>query len=81
METFGDTTRGISGDGMTTTDNGLYYDPYDPYDFEIDKNPYPIWKRLRDERPLYYTKAAPRTDDAAHTSTVCGWERLPVITR
>ena len=53
METFGDTTRGISGDGMTTTDNGLYYDPYD---FEIDKNPYPIWKRLRDERPLYYNE-------------------------
>lgn len=30
---------------------GLYYDPYD---FEIDKNPYPIWRRLRDEQPLYY---------------------------
>jgi cytochrome P450 len=27
---------------------------YDPYDFEIDTNPYPIWKRLRDEQPLYY---------------------------
>jgi len=26
---------------------------YDPYDFEIDKDPYPIWKRLRDEQPLY----------------------------
>ena len=29
---------------------------YDPYDFEIDTNPYPIWKRLRDERPLYYNE-------------------------
>jgi cytochrome P450 len=38
---------------MTTTNNGLYYDPYD---FEIDKDPYPIWKRLRDERPLYYNE-------------------------
>jgi cytochrome P450 len=27
---------------------------YDPYDFEIDNDPYPIWKRLRDEHPLYY---------------------------
>jgi cytochrome P450 len=26
---------------------------YDPFDFEIDTNPYPIWKRLRDEQPLY----------------------------
>src|SRR3954471_16157377 len=27
---------------------------YDPYDFAIDTDPYPVWKRLRDERPLYY---------------------------
>jgi cytochrome P450 len=27
---------------------------YDPYDFEIDADPYPVWKRLRDERPLYH---------------------------
>ena len=27
---------------------------YDPYDFEIDADPYPVWKRLRDEYPLYY---------------------------
>jgi cytochrome P450 len=26
---------------------------YDPYDFRIDDDPYPIWKRLRDEQPLY----------------------------
>jgi len=29
---------------------------YDPFDFEIDDNPYPIWKRLRDEAPLYYNE-------------------------
>jgi cytochrome P450 len=29
---------------------------YDPYDFEIDADPYPIWKRLRDEQPLYYNE-------------------------
>ncbi len=26
---------------------------YDPYDFDIDSDPYPVWKRLRDEQPLY----------------------------
>jgi cytochrome P450 len=26
---------------------------YDPYDFAIDDDPYPIWKRMRDEMPLY----------------------------
>ena len=27
---------------------------YDPYDFEIDRDPYPVWRRLREEAPLYY---------------------------
>ena len=26
---------------------------YDPYDVEIDDDPYPTWRRLRDESPLY----------------------------
>ena len=42
---------------MTTTSmsgaRGLYYDPYD---FEIDTDPYPVWRRLRDEQPLYYNE-------------------------
>ena len=38
---------------MTATASELYYDPYD---FEIDTDPYPIWQRLRDERPLYYNE-------------------------
>ena len=29
---------------------------YDPYNLEIDDNPYPVWKRLRDEAPLYYNE-------------------------
>ncbi len=33
--------------------NDIYYDPYD---FEIDTDPYPIWKRMRDEAPLYYNE-------------------------
>jgi cytochrome P450 len=36
---------------MTVMDSDIYYDPYD---FEIDSDPYPVWKRLRDEEPLYY---------------------------
>ena len=29
---------------------------YDPFDFDIDDDPYPIWKRLRDDAPLYYNE-------------------------
>jgi cytochrome P450 len=29
---------------------------YDPYDFEIDTDPYPVWKRMREEQPLYYNE-------------------------
>ncbi|MBV9487366.1 MAG: cytochrome P450 [Frankiaceae bacterium] len=36
---------------MTVTDPEVYYDPYD---FEIDTDPYPVWRRMRDELPLYY---------------------------
>jgi cytochrome P450 len=29
---------------------------YDPYDVEIDLDPYPTYRRLRDEAPLYYNE-------------------------
>ena len=29
---------------------------YDPYDVDIDLDPYPTWKRMRDEAPLYYNE-------------------------
>ncbi|SEH86229.1 Cytochrome P450 [Mycolicibacterium rutilum] len=29
---------------------------YDPFDFAIDDDPYPVWKRMRDEAPLYYNE-------------------------
>jgi cytochrome P450 len=29
---------------------------YDPYDTDIDADPYPVFKRLRDEAPLYYNE-------------------------
>ena len=51
---------------------------YDPFDFDIDDDPYPIWKRLRDEAPLYhnekynfyalsrYEDVSPRADEFRH---------------
>lgn len=54
---------------MTTSlsESNVYYDPYD---FEIDADPYPVWRRLRDEAPLYYNDkldfwALSRYDDVA----------------
>lgn len=29
---------------------------YDPYDTKIDDDPHPVWKRLRDEAPLYHNE-------------------------
>jgi len=29
---------------------------YDPYDVEIDADPYPVWARMRDDAPLYYNE-------------------------
>ena len=36
-----------------TSGADLYYDPYDE---AIDRDPHPVWKRLRDEAPLYYNE-------------------------
>jgi cytochrome P450 len=52
-------------------DRELYYDPYD---FDIDADPYPVWQRLRDEAPLYYNDthdfyALSRFDDVKRCST------------
>ena len=46
---------------------------YDPYDWDIDTDPYPVWKRLRDEAPLYYNEkydfyALSRYDDVERCS-------------
>jgi cytochrome P450 len=29
---------------------------YDPFDIEIDKDPHPTWRRMREEAPLYYNE-------------------------
>jgi cytochrome P450 len=61
---------------MSTTDAdadtaGLDYDPYDRV---IDANPHPVWRRLRDEAPLYYNTqydfyALSRFEDVLAAST------------
>jgi cytochrome P450 len=43
---------------------------YDPFDFVIDDDPYPVWKRMREEAPLYYNEkhdfyALSRYDDVS----------------
>ena len=55
---------------MSAIDADIYYDPYD---FKIDTDPYPIWRRLREERPLYYNArydffALSRFEDVEHAS-------------
>ena len=35
---------------MANTADGVYYDPYD---FAIDADPHPVWRRMREEAPLY----------------------------
>lgn len=37
-------------DMANTTTDEIYYDPYD---FEIDADPHSVWRRMRDEAPLY----------------------------
>jgi cytochrome P450 len=36
-----------------TTHAAIYYDPYD---YEIDVDPHPIWRRMREEQPLYWNE-------------------------
>ena len=49
----------------TKIDGRVYYDPYD---VDIDADPYPVYRRLREEAPLYYNEvhdffAVSRADD------------------
>ncbi|MFP3907421.1 MAG: cytochrome P450 [Acidimicrobiales bacterium] len=39
---------------MATTTNDQPELYYDPFDLEIDKDPHPVWKRMRDEAPLWW---------------------------
>jgi cytochrome P450 len=56
---------------MSMTQSELYWDPYD---YDIDADPYPTWRRLRDEAPLYRNDkldfyAVTRYDDALRVFT------------
>lgn len=53
---------------MTVEPNTELY--YDPFDYGIDDDPYPVWRRMRAEAPLYYNEkynfyALSRYDDVA----------------
>ena len=53
---------------MSTTTTDVHYDPYDR---DIDADPYPVYRRLREEAPLYYNEeydfyAVSRFDDVQH---------------
>jgi hypothetical protein len=50
---------------MTTDTTLLYYDPYD-YDVEVDAQS--IWKRLRAEAPVYWTRSSSSTRSASTTT-------------
>jgi cytochrome P450 len=59
------------GEATDLSENELYYDPYD---FDIDADPYPVWKRMREEAPLYYNEehdfyALSRFEDVKACST------------
>jgi cytochrome P450 len=50
---------------------------YDPYDADIDADPYPVWKRMRDEAPVYHNQrhdfwALSRYDDV--NIALADWE-------
>jgi hypothetical protein len=39
---------------VVSTAEEIYWDPFDT---ELDTNPYDVWRRLRDEAPLYRNDA------------------------
>src|SRR5215471_6302699 len=43
-----------TGGVMTTINASAVY--YDPYDVDINADPYPVYQRLRDEAPIYYNE-------------------------
>lgn len=50
---------------------------YDPFDSAIDDDPYPVWKRMRAEAPLYFNDkynfyARSRYDDVSRALTFTG---------
>src|ERR1700744_4515485 len=46
----------MSPKGPPMTDTSAIELYYDPYDSDIDDDPYPVWARMREEAPLYYNE-------------------------
>jgi cytochrome P450 len=44
----------MSGNAVRASSADELY--YDPFDFDIDDDPYPVWQRMREEAPLYYNE-------------------------
>ena len=78
-----------------STNTAVYYDPFD---VDINADPYPTFKRLRDEAPIYYNERGRVALDElltrfpewevdydniklAPTSTVRGWQAMPLVIR
>jgi len=64
-------SRTGTSSGPTISAGELYFDPYD---YAIDADPHPIWRRMRDEAPLYRNDqyafyALSRFDDVLAAST------------
>ncbi|MFD0690755.1 cytochrome P450 [Actinomadura fibrosa] len=39
---------------IESVETGSIY--YDPYDYEIDRDPHPVWRRMREEAPVYWNE-------------------------
>jgi cytochrome P450 len=46
-------TEGEDDMGTTASSTGVYYDPYD---VDINADPYPVYERLREEAPIYHNE-------------------------
>src|SRR2546421_5841347 len=52
FEYYRRTSSTTENGAVTITSSSDIY--YDPFDVEIDKDPHSVWRRMRDEAPLYY---------------------------
>ena len=63
---------------MTVTNDTDVY--YDPYDVNINADPYPTYARLREEAPIYYNDRYDFWALSRHSDVECAlanWKRSP----
>ena len=51
----------------------------DPYDYDFHEDPYPYYKRLRDEAPLYYNEELKFWALSRHTDVVQGFRNSTTL--